>query len=102
MYKKIVQFQWVLTNNIFYSLFKARPVMNVCNADISDGCPDDCNNNGVCVITDSGWKCKCRDSWKGEACDMQMETSCQDHFDNDNGKIVVVVAVNTVGSYKPY
>ena len=52
----------------------------------TDGCPQDCYNNGNCMITQSGWACKCRDNWKGDACDISMETQCKDHTDNDGGK----------------
>ena len=52
---------------------------------VLDGCPSDCSNNGVCTLSNTGWECNCREGWKGESCDISMETSCQDHSDNDQG-----------------
>ncbi|CAG5114545.1 unnamed protein product, partial [Candidula unifasciata] len=54
----------------------------------TDGCPGECNDHGNCRRFKEGWRCDCRDGWKGEACDLAMETSCSDNLDNDHDSLV--------------
>ena len=50
-----------------------------------DGCHNECNNNGACRLFSDGWRCNCRDGWKGVDCVVAMETECGDSVDNDKG-----------------
>ena len=52
---------------------------------ITGGCPKACNNNGACQLFQDGWKCSCRDGWKGLACEVAMENECEDGVDDDTG-----------------
>ncbi|RUS82250.1 hypothetical protein EGW08_009988 [Elysia chlorotica] len=48
------------------------------------GCPKDCSKHGTCRHFSDGWRCDCHQGWKGEACNLAIETSCSDGKDNDN------------------
>ncbi|ESP00102.1 hypothetical protein LOTGIDRAFT_91191, partial [Lottia gigantea] len=48
-----------------------------------DGCPSDCGNHGDCRHEADGWKCNCRDGWKGPDCHIAKEDKCSDTYDND-------------------
>ena len=52
-----------------------------------DGCHNDCHGHGVCQQYQNGWRCGCRDGWKGQDCSTAMEIQCDDKNDNDDGKI---------------
>ncbi|XP_064637221.1 teneurin-m-like isoform X2 [Lineus longissimus] len=49
-----------------------------------DGCPNACNNHGTCQQFQDGWRCSCQSGWKSAACDVAMETTCDDSADNDD------------------
>ena len=53
---------------------------------IQDGCPNQCNNNGACQLFHDGWRCSCREGWKGDECKIAMELGCEDGVDDDNGR----------------
>ncbi|ELU08904.1 hypothetical protein CAPTEDRAFT_159800 [Capitella teleta] len=49
-----------------------------------DGCPNDCHNNGACLLFHDRWRCSCKEGWKGKECRIAMETECEDGLDGDN------------------
>jgi len=51
-----------------------------------DGCPNGCGAHGTCRLFHVGWACTCLDGWKGTACEIAMETSCNGGSDEDGGK----------------
>ena len=49
------------------------------------GCPQQCSNHGTCKADFlRQWRCHCNKGWEGEACDVKLETRCDDGYDNDN------------------
>lgn len=52
---------------------------------MTEGCPNNCNNNGDCYEFQGEWKCSCKEGWKGDACHKSVEIKCGDGSDNDNG-----------------
>ena len=50
-----------------------------------EGCPSECHNNGACQLFQDGWKCSCRDGWKGIECNVAMEVECDNSDDDDKG-----------------
>ena len=52
----------------------------------TDGCSNGCNSHGLCQLFGDGWRCNCREGWKGPACNVAMEMVCENDEDDDNGK----------------
>ena len=52
---------------------------------LADGCPNNCHGHGSCQRFRDGWRCSCMDGWKGEACDVAMESDCNNGVDDDGG-----------------
>ncbi len=53
----------------------------------AEGCPNECHNNGACQLFQDGWKCSCKDGWKGVACSVAMEIECENSHDEDDGEL---------------
>ena len=51
-----------------------------------DLCPGACSGHGTCTSQGGTWTCSCQSSWAGPDCSIQLETSCSDGLDNDQGK----------------
>ena len=53
-----------------------------------EGCPGNCNGHGTCTMPtyQMAWECLCETGWYGSGCDIELEQSCDDKKDNDNGE----------------
>ena len=54
---------------------------------LSDGCPNNCHNHGNCQLFRHGWRCSCLDGWKGDACNVAVESHCGNNIDDDGGEV---------------
>ena len=55
---------------------------------------------GDCVEGRDGfWMCKCRPEWRGDGCEVELETQCNDGRDNDRGKTIVLLLVVEVNVF---
>ena len=62
---------------------------------ISDGCPNGCNSHGLCQLFADGWRCNCREGWKGPACNVAMEMECENDADDDKGQFQMIIIIRT-------
>ncbi|XP_021365829.1 sushi, von Willebrand factor type A, EGF and pentraxin domain-containing protein 1-like [Mizuhopecten yessoensis] len=54
------------------------------------GCRGDpCQNDGTCTTTSNGYKCHCRNSWKGDNCEIAFSPNCDMYPCLNNGTCVV-------------
>jgi len=53
----------------------------------ADGCPNGCGTHGTCRLFHVGWACTCMEGWKGTACEVAMETTCNSGTDDDGGHL---------------
>ena len=51
-----------------------------------DDCPGACSGHGQCGQQGERWGCHCQPSWTGLDCSIQLERSCSDGLDNDDGE----------------
>ena len=62
-----------------------------------EGCPGNCHGHGTCTTTyKMGWECICESGWYGPGCDIQLEQTCDDKQDNDNGKYLKKIKSETL------
>lgn len=58
---------------------------NINESIFSEGCDNDCDNHGNCVLVNNMYSCVCNDGWEGESCSVRLEMECNDEIDNDKG-----------------
>ncbi|XP_033755862.1 LOW QUALITY PROTEIN: sushi, von Willebrand factor type A, EGF and pentraxin domain-containing protein 1-like [Pecten maximus] len=60
-----------------------------CEDKVIDCRENPCQNDGTCTSTGNGYKCNCRNSWKGDNCEIAFVPSCEMNPCLNNGTCVV-------------
>ncbi|XP_070561911.1 teneurin-3-like [Ptychodera flava] len=54
----------------------------------TNSCPNSCHGNGDCVLISEVWQCVCHNHFRGVACSIGIESTCDDGIDNDKDTLI--------------